>query len=604
MRRFTLCITLVVGFAGTTADGAEEWLQVLTEGIRSEYSQTRQDALKQVDVSTAKGLKALWSVLGSHGRTDPLTCDWYVREGAQEALSKVETEEAKEETARLMGSKGNPLAKEAVIYSVIRKIRKDFIKDYSQDPDLGDNEDRRIEKAKQKIRKTHGIEYISLLLPRLNMFDPDGVRFEWIKTAFGDKDMRVRLAALHGLLFYPQDSTVPLLIENMERMKALEAKKKKSKRLHYREWLVNRFVLEQLSGQSYYDVVEDWKQWWDVTNNGFSLQKRVDEELGDEKKGKTIVVRRDGVEVKVNMKIAGKRKGYPLLVLPWDGYEPDYFRPYFHGIEDFMRVYYLFMPQLEDFKGLVRGAEDNMVRYPTKLLAKVLAGYMEETGLERLAVMAHGQDASSLAMHLASAYAEKISHLILISPRSAGNKLRDALLNVQKEGRRRKNQEVVHGVDNYFVDDKGKPNYEADDAETRGIRRAIGNLKFADPTAPEVSTMDYLYKLPGGVGTMNDNTWSMKKLFSKGRPRMHVLVCMGERNPWTPVGDMQGVAKFLGAKEVRFRSSSEFPFLFETYEFTRQIELFFKRNPPPKKSPGKPKKKRSKKKRKKKDPDD
>src|SRR5262245_12041530 len=118
--------------------GAEEWEAILQQGINSEYSQTRHDALKQVDTKTVKGLKALWSVLGI---TNPDVVDWYVREGAYEALTEAEGGEAEAEIHRLLTSKsaaaggpagevvsGSDLAKEAVVYSVIWKIRKDFIK--------------------------------------------------------------------------------------------------------------------------------------------------------------------------------------------------------------------------------------------------------------------------------------------------------------------------------------------------------------------------------------------------------------------------------------------------------------------------------------------
>jgi hypothetical protein len=98
------------------------------------------------------------------------------------------------------------------------------------------------------------------MLPRLKMFDPDGRRYDWLKLAFQDKNSRVRSAALNGFMVYPKTETIPLLIDNMVALRALEKKSKKNKQRHYRQWVVNRFALEQLSGKYYRDVVEDWQR--------------------------------------------------------------------------------------------------------------------------------------------------------------------------------------------------------------------------------------------------------------------------------------------------------------------------------------------------------
>lgn len=577
MRGAVLGTSLVLAAVTARAGAEEEWLQALSKGLASEYSQDRHNALKQVNVSTARNLKVLWKVL-DRIRKDSLIFDWYVRQGAVEALSNVKEEGAKEEIGRLLKSKKYPYSKEAVVYSVIRRIRKDFVKDY------GGANDEKVEEAKKKLRKTRGLEYIKMMLPRLKRLDPGGERFRWIELAFQDQDSRVRTAALNGFLTYPRATTIPLLINNLETLKALEKKSKKNKERYYREWVVNRFVLEQLSGQYFRDVVEDWKRWWSVAKDEFSLEKRIVEELGgaDGKgRGKTVVVQHGGVEVEVNMKIAGKRDGYPLLVIPWRGYEPDYFRPYFHGIEEFLRVYYLYMPRIEDFKGLKREGKSNIPKYPTKKLADVLSEYMKETGQERFAVMGHGPGASTLAMYLTASHSEQISHLIMINPRSEGKRYGAALENVKKVGRSRKIPEVVKGVDHVYVKKDGSPVYKpADAAERAGLNRALHNLHFADPTAPEVGTLDYLFELPGGVQVMNDDTWSIHKIFDKKRPRMPTLVCMGMKAPWTPVGDMQGVARFFRAVEAKFPKSSEMPFLFETYAFTRAVGDFFRKYSP------------------------
>jgi len=597
--RFALVLVLAIGGLTSLSFSAEEWLRVLKQGVQSDYSKARHDSLKQVDTDTVKGLKALWGLL-DRKQKDPLLLDWYVREGASEALSRAKSQEAFEEIERLLRSEKNPHSKEAVLYGVITTIRKGFIKSYEDDPELGDNVDRRREAAKNRLRKKRGLEYFSLMLPKLKEIDPEGRLYKWIRLALEDRDSRVRIAVLHGLLFYPHNSSIPALIKNMESMQELERKSKKNKKLHYRERMVNRFVLEQLSGQHLGGEVADWKRWWAINKDDFSLEKRIEEELDAEDTGtRTVVVRTGGVETRVNMKVAGEKKGYPLVVLSWRGYEPDYFRPYFHGIEEKLRVYYLFMPQLADFKGLDRGGESNIVNYPTRRLAAALSEYMKEVKQERFAVLSHGPGAGSLAMHLTAAHPEEVSHLILINPASAGNRYRNALRSVQRVGRSRKNPEVINGIEHLFVDKEGKPQYEpADSDEKEGLSRSLGNLRFADPTIPEIGAMDFLYRLPDDDQVMNDNKWSMRKLFGGKPPRIPVLVCMGLQSPWTPAGDMEGVAKFFKARVAKFARSGEFPFIFETYDFTGEVNRFIQKSLPKKKAKKSGKKKKKKKRKK------
>ena len=347
-----------------------------------------------------------------------------------------------------------------------------------------------------------------MMLPNLKRLDPKGVRFSWLRRAFEDRSSRVRIAALNGFLLYPKDETIPLLIDNMARMDKEQGKSKPKRRANFKEWVLTRYTLEQLTGQFYGDEVKDWQQWWAVAKDHFSLKKRVEEEKGDDGP-RTVVVRSGGVEVAVNMSVAGKEGAHPILVLPLRQFQPDYFRPYFHGIEDAHRVYYLHMPQIGDFKGLARGTGNNMITYPTRLLAEALSEYMSETGLEQFAVLAHGPASSTLGMMLTANYPDQVSELVLINPLSAGNRYGAVLDNVQKEGRKRKNDEVIKGVDMLQqVDREGNTKYTpADSAERAGLGRAISNLNWADPTMPEQGTRKFLYNVPQANTVMNDSSW-------------------------------------------------------------------------------------------------
>ena len=60
---FSLVVPLVSRACPISA--AEEWEAILRDSIKSPYSETRHNGLKQVDANTVKGLKALWKVLAS-----------------------------------------------------------------------------------------------------------------------------------------------------------------------------------------------------------------------------------------------------------------------------------------------------------------------------------------------------------------------------------------------------------------------------------------------------------------------------------------------------------------------------------------------------------
>ncbi len=544
--------------------GAEEWEVVLRANIGSEYSKTRHDALVQVDTNSKAGLRAIWSVLDKIAPKDPLRYDWYVRQGAYEALSKAEGEEAEAEIDKVLAHKSYGNAKEAVIHSIIWKIREQF------EQDRGGNDERKVEHYKELLRRSRGVEYFALVLPTLRKLDPEKKKLDWIHKAFGDRSSRVRLAAIEGMIAYPDKSSVELLIENLQK---LEKKKSKS----YKEWVFTRFALETLTGQYYRDDVKTWLKWWENAKSHFSIGKRVEDETDEEgktkKKKRTKVVDAGGITVTLNMKVAGN--GYPLLVLPSRGLDPDYFRPFFHGIEEFCRTYYVQMPLIQDFKGLARTKDSNLVIYPTEILAEALGKMMKDDGPEEFAILGHGPASSTLAMYIASKFPKRVSHLLMINPSPAGNVYGEAIQNVENEGRRRKNDEIVNGAKSIQIGQDGKPTYEAqDDAERGGNSRAIGNLHFADPTSPEISKRRYLYAISGDPQVMNDSKWSMQNIFGSRGPRLKTCVLVGEKDPWSPIRHVSKVATFFKAYTAKFKSSAQNPFMVETYRFTKEVEKF------------------------------
>lgn len=551
-----------LGPRASLAPAAEEWEPVLQLALQSPRSQTRHEGLKQVDASSARGLKALWAALSI---TDPNRVDWFVREGAYEALIGAEGEEADAEIERLSRSSGNDLPKEAVLQAIVWKIRKEVVKEY------GGDDDREIEEAKSHLRKKRGVEYFEYVLPSIRRLDPEKKLLARLQRGLADKSERVRRAAISGLMAYPDHSSIPLLLDNLKKLE-------KRKGASYREWVFTRFALEVLTGQYYRESVADWFRWWETARDQFTIEKRIEEESGkdDGSRGTTVVVRKEGVEVTVNMKVAGEKGGVPLLVVPWRGYEVDYFRPYFHGVEEFCRVFYVRMPQIDDFKGLARDAGSNLIKYPTEFLAKALVDVMKESGLESFALLAHGPDAGVLSMFLAAEEPSRVTHLVLINPRSAGSAYTQSIESVRREGLRTKNDEIVKGADNITLMPDNKPKYTpGDPGEQGGLGRALGNLKFADPTEPEVGALGYLHDLPGGSQVLNDSTWSARKIVVPRAAKIPTLIFIGEKSPWTPISDVKQVAGlFERAKTVSLPGSSETPFMSHTYEFTKYLQAF------------------------------
>jgi hypothetical protein len=259
----------------------EEWEVVLQQALVSEHSQTRQDGLKQVDTSTVKGLRALWKVLSMR---DPHRIDWYVRQGAHEAIANAKGEEAEKEIDRVLGvgrvsatgvGKGagkessagaeDELVREAIVYALIQKIWEGIVKKY------GGNDDRQIAEVRYQVRKARGTAYFQMVLPVVKELDPEKRQLRRLQAAFLDKSPRVRRAGIIGLTMYPDKSSVQLLLDAFKKLE-------KQKTKNYREWVLLRGALETLTGQYFRDNVVDWLRWWEVVKDTYSLEKRVEEE--------------------------------------------------------------------------------------------------------------------------------------------------------------------------------------------------------------------------------------------------------------------------------------------------------------------------------------
>src|SRR5438093_7753305 len=201
---------------------------------------------------------------------------------------------------------------------------------------------------------------------------------------------------------------------------------------------------------------------------------------------------------------------------------------------------------------------------------------MKDTGQKKFGVLIDGPEVSPLGMMMVSEYPERISHLVLINPESAGAAYGNALDNVRRYGMRVGNKEVVKGVDGASMMQDGNPKYKASDsAELGGMNRALRNLRFADPTEPETGAMEYFYRLPGSYG-MNDDKWSTRALVAKKKLSFPVLIFMGEKSPFSLTSDMQVVSGiFKQAVVVKLPDAGEMPFMSDTYAFTKHMEKFF-----------------------------
>ena len=129
--------------------------------------------------------------------------------------------------------------------------------------------------------------------------------------------------------------------------------------------------------------------------------------------------------------------------------------------------------------------------------------------------------------------------------------------------------------------------------------RSLFNLYFADPTEPEVGTFRFLYTLPGGAGGLIDNTWQSRNVMKRVADGLPSMVMAGKLSGWTSGAEIDKVAGVLkNPKVVQFKRSAAFPFVSETYRFTRELNAFFR--PALKKFAAEKKKRKSPKKKKKK----
>ncbi len=106
--------------------------------------------------------------------------------------------------------------------------------------------------------------------------------------------------------------------------------------------------------------------------------------------------------------------------------------------------------------------------------------------------------------------------------------------------------------------------------------RALSNLLYDEPTGPEVGMLKFLYTIPSSTSVMADGKWSVRKIFKNQKPKMPVMVVLGEKNPWTPISDVMKVVGFFDHPYLaKFPNSSETPFMTDTYAFTQHMEKFF-----------------------------
>lgn len=570
-----LAVLGLLGAGALGAGAAEEWEGILAQALQSKYSKTRHNGVKGIDCSSERGLKVLWKVLAETNPKDTYKqVDWFVREGAYEALVAANSPEAEAEIKTVLEGKGNDAAKEAIVNAVIYKLRKEFVKAE------GRNSDEWIEDAKFRLRKTRGPAYFKLILPTIQKVDPDGRLFARLKLAYADSSTRVRQAAITGFMAYPHKDSLPLLFGGL---KALEKKQSKL----YREWILTRFALEQLTGQDLREDVDAWVKWWEGAEGGFTIEKRIEEAEGegdaaDDGKTKTRTKRKE-IETEFESVVRGNPDGYPLLVLSWRQWEPDYFRPWFHGIEEECLCIYVKMPKVGDFKGLPRDAASNLVKYPTDFMADALIDVLESAKqakgrkMESFGVLGHGPESSLLAMKVAAAHPEAVSHLILIDPRPSGASFGEAVNRVIELGRREKSHELEKGGQSILIDEQGQPLYKAADSdEGEGLGRALQNLNFADPTDPVCGQFQFLYEDGDSAQTLADEGWKAQSLFPR-RPNLPVLIFHGTKDPWVSAQDVNSVAGLFNKPQVVSLETSQFPFMFEPYTFNAAVRKFLQK---------------------------
>ncbi len=544
LRRIAMAGLLLAIPATTLADDKKEdkrkkaqWTQALLQGIDSQDSDVRRDAVAGVDPDDKDGVKAILNILKLK---ELRQIDWYIRTAAIEVLCRANDEKAVAELGKGLEAK-DPAQREG---------------------------------AALACGKVGDPAHLPGLLKLLE-----------------DKEASVRRAAARGLAGYSELEVVDALLARWAKDKAPAQYRDQ---LAYHGTLVH-FTEEKGLGRD----VAAWQAFWDKAKaEGWKFpakmspdekaalaeakKKKAEEAEAAEKKEITTEVR--GVEYKFT------EVGYgsiPLIVIPDDSWKPDYFEPYLSILGDACKIYYVELPSINKFDRTKLKKNIEMVYYPVDELCDAFEELRKKAKHEKFAVLAHGFS-TLIAQRYLSKYAENVSHVILIGAMPGDDAYGNMLDKLRSKATSQKDKELERLVDSLFITDTKtrKTLYTPKtDKEYEALARKYFSIMFANPQDPEIAEI-WARSAKAASLTLKakkDEECLMPPFDTarERKPNVPMLVIMGERSIWTSVTDGERVQKNYPVSQlVVLKESAMMPWFEEPGRFSDEVKKFLKAHTP------------------------
>lgn len=445
--------------------------------------------------------------------------DWYLRDAAIEALSAMDDPEVTNELKKLATGKKKPLQAEGAILALAAR---------------GDSE-----------------------------------LFSFFEDLLGSRQWLVRRAAVYGLAEIEERRAIDALLATWEKEREI------------RVWIPILETLEAFSQQRGVADVKAWRLWWEQAREKFSFEDPLGLEV--EQEGYTSVRVPDVQGVSFDVESRGE--GLPLLVLPDYWYSRDYLQRYLRTLERSHQLLYLKLPGRDDFEPALPNAPNfDRPAWPIEKLVDAFEALRGQLVAEEkiqdapIAILAHGLSCW-VSMTYASRHPKRVQRQILISPYSGEPSWLRSRADLEKLGRERNDQELLHYAQSeYFELGKGWRYKAKNDREQRALFRKRFNLYFADTRDLDIGRLlgigtGSTHELESGNGSFMIPQF---KSFSLPRSTVPTLIIDGKRSLRTKSADASAVAQLYGgsARVVTFSKSSRMPFLEESVRFLKETQRF------------------------------
>lgn len=519
-KRRIAAATLVLLALSVSFAAADDWKKRFKRNMASQDSSVRYEALRQLDPNDASQMKSILKIL-KNGNTK--VTDWHIRSGVVESLAKATDDKAIETMLKEM-ERGNPLVQEAMTTAIGLK----------KDP-------RYLEALQKTLLRGSAAS---------------------------------RRAAIRSLAYLEEKEIIDIIIDRFGEVKRTE---------DFREWVLLKHTLEEVTGKYLGSFPADWKNWWEAHKEKFSFdedwegeeERKRDLEKAEEEGRKAKEVKSHTRNVDLTIKIRGF--GAPVLVIPQGGWDMEYFQPYMQSIEDICKLHYLKLPPITEFKNLKRGS-GGIPFYPVDQLVDAFEEVRKQFKYKKFAILGHGIT-TTVAQRYLSKYPGSVSHMILVGAYSGSDAYGKILRNMEIEGQKRGDLELEHSSQSLqLIDENGNHKYEPKDSdEKEAIGRKRYSLDFWNPHDRAVH--DIYHKYVKGKGSGN-SIFPEFDTFKEKRLPVPTLILNGKTSLWTSVSDAKKIAKhYPNSMSVIFEKSTMMPFVEETAKFRSAVGSFFKKYP-------------------------